>query len=66
MEVDNIGKIIDEYKDKIVYIKNPEIRKCIKHLLMKSPKWYFTIDNKAFQKNTIKVINFALKSKKSE
>jgi hypothetical protein len=30
---------------------------------MKSPKWYFTIDNKAFQKNTIKVINFALKLK---
>lgn len=58
-----MAKLLNEYKDQIVNIKDMEIRRCIQHLLVKSPKWYFTVDNKLFQKNTIKVINVAKRIK---
>ena len=53
-------KILDDFKNVFNYIKNKDIRSTVRQIIIKAPKYFWTVDNKELQKMVINAVNMLL------
>ena len=50
-------KILDDFKNVFNYIKNKDIKNTVRQIIIKAPKYFWTVDAKELQKTVIDAVN---------
>ena len=53
-------KILDDFKNVFNYIKNKDIKNTVRQIIIKAPKYFWTVDAKELQKTVIDAVNMLL------